>query len=121
MNLLNNLTMLLKYSEAMNLIDEVKFEVHVAKEAKEAKKSRTAHNPEAIENPGDALEATDGALDDMKEILDYFKENFLDANGDLIKISFFRWVFEKKYRQKIGGMIEFVFDKIKDIVSRFKK
>jgi len=102
--------MLDKYNDAQESIKSAKVKIHFNK----------AHSPSApTENPGDVIRATEGALEDLKEILEYFKDNFLDENGNLIKISFWKWVFKKQYRDKIGGMIDFVFVKIKKIASRF--
>ena len=38
--------------------------------------------------PGDIVTASELALLDMKDMLTYFRNNFLDKNGKFIKISF---------------------------------
>lgn len=108
--------MLNKFVDVQDSIEKAQMKVHFSKgnplnngRAKQTK----SQNPEVIIN------ATEEALKDLSAILIYFKDNFLDTNGKIIKVSFWKWVFKKEYRNKISNAIDFIFDKIKVIAMRF--
>jgi len=121
-NEFNNLeTMKQKFDDAGTVLDEAleKIKAEVAPKAK-MRKVEGASPDALIETPGDAITATEAALVDLKEILNYFRENFLDDKGNLIKIGFWKWLFVKKYRMKVGNGIEYLVGKIKTIAGRFR-
>lgn len=102
--------MLQKFNDAQSELDNV-----IGKMQKKARQ----HSFDSS-SPSNPIDATEAALVDLREILAYFRTNFLDKEGKLIKISFLKWVFVKEYRDKIGGAINFLIEKIKTIASRFK-
>jgi hypothetical protein len=108
--------MLDKYFDAQETINRAKVKIHFDR----------AHSPnngearrETTQTPENVINATNAALQDMSEILSYFKDNFLDKEGKIIKVSFWKWIFDKEYRDKLGNAIDYIFGKIKDIASRF--
>ena len=78
-----------------------------------------ARNANATGNPGDVIDATEAALVDLKSILVYFRTSFVDSNGEFLKISFWKWITEKQYREKIRDAVVFTINKIKVIASRY--
>jgi len=101
--------MLQKFNDAESELDNVLDKMQ--------KKARQHSFESGTQNP---IDATEAALVDLKEILAYFRKNFLDKDGKFVKISVLKWVFVKKYRDKIGAAINFLVEKIKTIASRFK-
>ena len=113
--------MLNKYVDAQQTIEKAKIKLHFNK-ASESVERMVNGQVKKVDDPQSAkniIKATEESLKDMSEILNYFKDNFLDKDGKIIKVSFWKWIFKKEYRNKIGNAIDFIFDKIKEIASRF--
>lgn len=72
------------------------------------------------ENPGKITAASKEALNRLQELLTYFEQNWLDANGNIIKISWWKWIFNGKLRAKVSATFDEVMDAINDIVELYR-
>lgn len=112
--------MLQKFEDANITIEEAIVKLEAKKSVNENADVRKVEGRSPnLDTPGEVVDASKLALEDLKDLLNYFKANFLDENGKLIKIRFWKWVFDKKYRDKIGGAIDYTVLKVKTIAGRF--